>query len=653
MGAAMAHRGPDIRSHGLEPGLALLERGLRAERDASSGLPACNEDGSILAISHGSFFDHARARAVLEGRGHCFRTASPGEILVHLYEVRGEGFLEHLHGQFALAIWDRKRRRLLLARDRFGTAPLHWAQRGSRILFASEIKGILAAGQVPVELDPRGLDHLFTFFGQPGRRTCFRGVQSLLPGTCLRIEAGDPGGPEIRERRYWDFSFPARGDERDPPEDEVLGQFGAIFEEAVRMRMGGDVRLASYLSGGLDSTAVYTAACRLQGEPLPAFSIRIPSAELDETGDIGQVAGMVGAEPVTIECGGEVIGQSYPTLVEAAEAPVVVSSCGALLNLADAVRAHGCGAALTGEGADEILAGYPWLKLGRVLGLCDRGRFRPSNLLRFGVMKWVNPACSWRKANRYQRLIGGPQGVSDYYQMYGAGRQKYFSSQMWEDLGERIAYEDLDLDLESMRRWHPLNQALYFGCKTMLPGLLLNQKGDRAAMRHGVQPRYPFLDERLVDFCAGLHPRWKLQGFRRDKHLLRLHARGRLPASITERTKRLFQAPFAASFFADPPPFATQLLSEESLRRTGLFAPGAVRAMRERYVSGQIRGPRKPFVEMHLTAVMATQLWHHLYLDSGLCELPPWRAPGEVGPRRSRSGWNAATITAMTEPGRS
>lgn len=627
MGEALLHRGPDEAGHFLETGLGLVHRRLSIVGLKDGRQPLFNEDGSVVTVCNGEIFDHLEQRAWLEKRGHVFRTSSDCEVVVHLYEELGSRFLERLRGQFAFALWDRRRKTLLLARDRMGIVPLHWAAWKGKLYFSSEIKGILAAGDLPARLDPLGLDHLFNFFGQPARRTCFHGISALPAGCWLKVAPRKRGEWRVEEQRYWDLSFPDLGYEHDPGQSRAVEEFGEQFENAVRLRLRAEVPVASYLSGGVDSTTVLAAAARQLGSAPPAFTIRIPTPGLDETNEALQAAGTVGARPVQITCDSRTIASSYPKLVEAAEAPVIDTSCAALLNLSAAVHEQGLKVALTGEGADEALAGYPWLKAGRILNSLDRGAFRPSNALRFGVLKaaaWSKP---WRDASRYQAWSGGPNGLSDFYQLYAAARQRFYSPSTWQAIGHRIPYEDLDLNLEGMRRWHPLNRALYFGYKTLLPGMLLSHKGDRVAMRHSVETRYPFLDEGVVDYCARLHPRWKLNGLLRDKHVLRLYASSFLPASITERRKRIFRAPFAGSFFADPPPFATQLLSRESLRQTGLFDPNAVLQARDDFVAGRLRGLSVTLVEMGLTAVMATQLWHHLYLGGNLCELPVWTAP--------------------------
>ncbi|MCP5539895.1 MAG: asparagine synthase (glutamine-hydrolyzing) [Akkermansiaceae bacterium] len=625
MGRAMRHRGPDEEGMHLDDRLGLMHCRLSIVGLENGRQPLTNEDESVVVVCNGEFFDHEEKRAWLEGRGHVFRTRSDCEILAHLYEDFGiEGLFGHLRGQFAFALWDRRKGTLFLARDRMGIVPLFWTRRreGGGVAFASEIKGLLAAGEAVAAADRLGLNHLFSMFALPTRRTCFEGVSAVLPGTWLEIDAGSGA---VSEHRYWDLSFPDRGDEWRPDRagDAVAG-FREAFEEAVRLRSRADVPVVSYLSGGVDSTAVLATASRLQGKPMRAFTIRIPSEGLDEIEPATAAANTVGAVPESIVCGDREIGETFPELVTAAEAPVIDTSCAALLRLSGLVRDSGYKVALTGEGADELLAGYPWFKTGRLIGVLDRPGFRPSNLIRFLGFKLFQPGGSFRKSVRAQRYIGGPQGITDLYGMLMTSRRHFYSDAMWQAVGDRFAYEDLDLNLDAMARWHPLNAMLYFGCKTLLPGMLLQQKGDRVAMRHSVETRYPFLDEKVVDFCSAIHPRWKMRGFFRDKFLLREYADGFLPASITRRTKQIFRAPFASTFFNDPPAYAGQLLSRESLERTGYFDVEGVLGQWERFRNYSWAGGRRLIVEMGLTAVMTTQLWHHLYLGGGLCDLPRW-----------------------------
>lgn len=634
MAAAIAHRGPDEDGFFFEPGIGLANRRLSIVGLADGRQPISNEDETVSVVFNGELFDYIEKRAELTAKGHQFRTHCDTEVLVHLWEEYGEGMLERLRGQFAFALYDSKRRVLILARDRLGICPLHWARRGNWLYFGSEIKAILASGRVEAEADPRGIDHIFTFFAMGTRRTAFKDIAAVHPAAYLKITFGRHGEPAtVAERRYWDLDFPDQGDEYNPSNQaKLIEEFREVFFRAVEIRLRADVPVVGYLSGGVDSTTVVTAATKVRGAPIPTFTIKIDTPRLDETDRALMAAGVVGSQPTIVTCDSRVISDAYPKLVIASEAPVMDTSCAALYCLAAEVRRQGYKVALTGEGADEALAGYPWFKTNRLMRLLDMGAFKPSNLMRRAFLKLTAPHIPYRNVEQIQKMIGGPHACADLYGLVSLSRSRFYTRSMFDAMDRHIAYEDLDLDLERLRRWHPLNQSLYLGYKTMLPGLLMNHKGDRPAMHNSVETRYPFLDEDFVAFCAKLHPKWKLHGLRRDKHLLRLVAGEWLPKEISSRPKAMFRAPFANTFFEHPPGFVDQLLSEESLRRTGYFDPDRVRSFRETYQQFRWGSGKRLTLEMGLTGVMATQLWHHTFLGGGLCDLPTWTAPSVERP---------------------
>ena len=314
---------------------------------------------------------------------------------------------------------------------------------------------------------------------------------------------------------------------------------------------------------------------------------------------------------------------TYPQLIEAAESPVVDTSCAALLQLAR--RVHECGqrVVLTGEGADEWLVGYPWYKGAKLLGLADVIPGLPlSDFIRRAYLRLNHvpqyPAAFRRRA---EDAIGGPNAWIDAYGMFGLSKLRFYSEEMRGVMDAAHPWQDLQIPLERAKRWHPLNRGIWVAGRVTLAGHLLQAKGDRVAMHSSVEVRYPFLDEDVFDFLARLHPRWKLRGLR-DKHLLRLLAERWVPPSIYRRKKAIFRAPLD-SFHLDPePPFVGQLLSEESLRRTGYFDVAAVHHWRQAFRRLRAGSLPRLSVEMGLTAVVATQLWHHLYVSGDLADLP-------------------------------
>jgi asparagine synthase (glutamine-hydrolysing) len=628
MAEALRHRGPDEDGFLHEHGLGLASRRLSIVGLADGRQPIRNEDGRVAVVFNGELFDYPEARAALEARGHRFATHCDTELVPHLYEEHGEGTFERLRGQFAVALWDRPRRRLFLARDRFGICPLYWTRQhtpyGEWLLFASEIKALLASGVVEPRPDPRGLDQAFTFFAMPGPRTGFLGVQALLPGHYLIVQPGQGG--TVQDRVYWHMDFPDRGAEESGQDAERLtDHFEAVLRGAVERRLRADVPVVSYLSGGVDSSLVYALAADVRGEPVPAFTIRIDAPGLDETPEASAVARSVGAEPVIVRCGPAEVLNTYPRLVRAAESPVVDTSCTALLLLAEEVHRRGYKVALTGEGADEWLAGYPWYKAHNLLRYLDIvPGLRLSDVLRRACLKLTGAPDFPRSAAAHVRAaVGGDNAWLEIYGLMSLSRYRFYSPSLRRELADYTAYDDLGLDRERMRRWHPLNRSLYLGARVHLPGLLLNAKGDRIAMHSSVETRYPFLDEEVFAFLASLHPRWKLRGFR-DKYLLRRLGLRWLPQGIAWRRKAMFRAPFDSFHDEQAPAFVDQLLSEESLRKTGYFDAAAVHARRAASRGYRAGSPRRTLLEMGLAGVVATQLWHHTFIDGSLADLPTW-----------------------------
>jgi len=623
MTESIVHRGPDEDGFLFEPGIGIGMTRLSIVGLADGQQPIYNEDRTVAVMYNGELFDYPEQRAALEHKGHVFRTHSDTEILVHLYEELGEAMFEKLHGQFGFCLVDLKNRKLFLARDRVGICPLHWARKGDWFYFGSEIKAILASGAVPVACDIRGLDHIFTFFAMGTRRTMFEGVQSILPGHYLRIQLreGDESA-DVSEHRYWDFNFPDAGEEYDTKdENSLVDEYEAKFRRAVEIRLRADVPVVGYLSGGVDSAMVMAMAGKVRGSPVPSFTVRVEKPSLDETPEAMQAARAIGSPPTVIHCDAQVVTDAFPKLIAAADCPVIDTSCGLLWCLSREVHDQGYKVALTGEGSDEAQAGYVFFKTNKIVRWLDFGGFKPSVALSRLVRKVVSPYVSMSEIRRADHLLGGMKAQSETYSFVAQSRHRFYSEELKQRLGTHVAYEDLTFDTEKIRRWHPLNQSLYFGYKIWLAGLLLNHKGDRVAMSNSVETRYPFLDNDVTDLCTRIHPRWKLRGMRFDKYLLRQAAARYLPKDIALRPKAMFRAPFAESFFGNPPPYVDQLLSEESLRKTGYFDVQAVRKQYEKYRGSNGKSLRF-FLEMGMTSVVATQLWHHTYLGGGLCELP-------------------------------
>jgi asparagine synthase (glutamine-hydrolysing) len=320
------------------------------------------------------------------------------------------------------------------------------------------------------------------------------------------------------------------------------------------------------------------------------------------------------------------IASTFPDLIRAAEGPVLDTSCAALLRLAESVHQQGYKVALTGEGADEALAGYVWYKSQKIRdSVTSRIGRGPARLVR----KLFMSSIAGRRSHLPPELgIGGVRPAQqDLYELISQAKPALYSSSMWQRLGDHSPYADLDITNDNMTRWHPLNQSLYVGYKVMLAGLLMISKGDRIAMNASVETRYPFLDDDVISFCAGIAPEYKLRGMT-EKWLLRQVAARILPPRIANRKKTMFRACMSGSFLGPHrPAWVDQLLSPESLRATGYFDAAAVARQR----AWQVRIPRitpaRGVYDVALTCVVSTQLWHHIFCGGGLCDLPTWQPP--------------------------
>jgi asparagine synthase (glutamine-hydrolysing) len=622
MTGAIAHRGPDDEQIHREPGLALGARRLSIVDLAGGRQPIANETGDVWVAFNGELFEYPELREELLANGHRLATRCDTEAWVHLYEDRGEGMFEKARGQFAVSLWDRASRTLILGRDRVGICPLYYTERDGWLLWGSEVKALLASGLVLARPDPKGIDHLFSFFCAGTSRTFFEGVKSIPPGHYLRIRDG-----RIELKQYWDLDFPDAGQEvrLDDPEP-LIEEFEGLLRQAVERRLRGDVPVVSYISGGLDSTVVLGLSSRQRGHAVPSFTIGLDKAGPDERSQATEAANVLGSKLTMVTMDRAKIAATFPELTIAAEGPVLDTSCAALLRLAQAVHQQGFKVALTGEGADEALAGYIWFKTQKVRDTINRrlGSFLP-RLTRAFLLAAVGGGSKRRPP---LRAIGGVRPAQqDMYELIGQSRSTLYSSAMWDRLQDHNPYDDLDITNDRIKRWHPLNQSLYVGYKVMLAGLLMISKGDRISMNASVETRYPFLDDDVIKFCASLDPEYKLHGMN-EKWILRKVAARTLPPQIANRPKTMFRSSLSSTFLNDNrPAWVDQLLSPESLRATGYFDPQAV--ARERWWQNHMpRITARRFIfDVGLTCVVSTQLWHHLFCGGGLCDLPTWSPP--------------------------
>lgn len=612
--AVLRHRGPDGENDYTSPLCALAHARLSIIDLETGTQPMANEDGSVWTVFNGEIFNYLELRVELQRLGHRFRTRSDTEVIVHAYEEYGERFVDRLNGQFAIALWDTRRERLVLARDRVGIRPLFYAGSGGRLLFASEIKAILAVAPQRAALDVHALAQIFTFWATVGSRTAFEGIKSLPPGHLLIVENGTQ-----RLERYWDWTFPARGAGANLSLEAAAEALRTLLSDAVRLQLRSDVPVGAYLSGGLDSSGIAALARQRAGE-FQTFSITFEDAEYDEGPFQRQMAEHLGVKHAALRCTARDIGEAFPDLIWHTENPILRTAPVPLMLLARHVHAAGFKVVLTGEGADEVFGGYDLFKEGKIRRFWARhpgSQWRPELFSRLYPYLGRSPVTS----RSFSRLFFG-QRLEEFDNPFYAhltrwrttrGIFRLLSPELRAQLQAVSPEEDLRAQLPAdFAAWDDLARDQYIEVKTLLEGYLLSSQGDRPALAHGVEGRVPYLDHRVVELVNGLSPRLKLRGLR-EKVLLKAALADVLPEPIVSRTKQPYRAPYSRCFFdrGQPLPYVKELLSASSLRRSGYFDPPAVERLVEKCQTGRALGEGD---NMAFVGVLSTQLLHEHFL---------------------------------------
>lgn len=587
------HRGPDGQGTLVDGAIGLGHARLSIIDLAGGAQPMGNEDGRIQVVFNGEIFNYLELRATLLERGHRFSSASDTEVLVHLYEEHGDDFVTHLNGQFAIALWDSVRQRLVLARDRVGIRPLYYTRVAGRLIFGSEVKALFALPQVPRRLHANGLASVFSYWSVLPPDTVFEGVHSLAPGHILTVDAG---GEQLR--RYWDWPYadavsPAWSDERWADELQEL------LVDAVRLQLRADVPVGAYLSGGLDSSIITTIIRRRTATPLRSFSLTFEDAEFDEREHQQALVARLGTEHSSMQAGKAAIAAAFPRMVRHAESPVVRTAPVPMMLLADSVRAAGYKVVLTGEGADEAFGGYDIFKeaaIRRFVARAPGSRWRGALLQRLYPYLNHSPAAGRAMAQGFfgsgLELAHTP-GFAHMLRVATTSRVQGFFRNEWRRPMQAFdpqAALQATLPADFMR-WPALARDQYVEAHTLMSGYLLSSQGDRMAMAASIEARFPFLDHRVLEFSCRMPARLKLCGLH-EKVLLRRAFAADLPASIGRRTKQPYRAPDSACFFEGGHlrEETAELLDTGSLNDAGLFEPAAVAKLVEKCRSGRAIG---------------------------------------------------------------
>ncbi|HWT01744.1 MAG TPA: asparagine synthase (glutamine-hydrolyzing) [Pyrinomonadaceae bacterium] len=603
----MTHRGPDSEGLMTSTGVALGMRRLAIIDLQTGEQPAVSEDGQISVILNGEIYNYRELRADLEKRGHRFRSASDTEVLPHLYEEYGAEMVQHLNGMFAFALWDERRRRLFIARDRFGEKPLYWGVFDNTLLFASEAKVLLAHPAVRPSLNLDALRQYLSFDYVPAPLSIYEGIHKLTAAHTLTVEDG-----RVEVRPYWRLSY--RKLEPAPSEEEAAARLRELLEESVRMRLVSDVPLGVLLSGGVDSSTVAAMAVRSSSEAVKTFSISFAENSFDESSYARAVAKFLGTdhheERLSVDLAANLVGEIGSWMDEPFSDPSLVPT----YLLSRFTRKH-VTVALGGDGGDELFAGYPMYpghnfarKYERLPRLLRRALVEP--LVRRLPVKTKNLSFDYKA----RRFVAGMKydEVTRHHVWFGSFTPEEQALLLTDEAkarsdgdvyreARRLLAEDCDAT-DPVERMQSLDTRLYLAEDILT-------KVDRASMAVSLEVRAPFLDPRVAEYAASLPLRYKLRG-RTSKYILKRAVADLLPKFVTRRGKKGFGVPVAEWLKGKLRPLAHDLLSDERIRRGGLFDPAYVRRLQDEHEQGRANHRKL------LWTLLMFELWHESFIET-------------------------------------
>jgi asparagine synthase (glutamine-hydrolysing) len=594
MCAAIVHRGPDDDGFYCDGEAGIGMRRLSIIDLHSGHQPVQNEDGSVRVVFNGEIYNFQELRQQLQGRGHVFATRTDTEVIVHLYEEYGQRCVEHLRGMFAFALWDSRRKQMMLARDRIGIKPLYFAESGGRLLFASELKSILQLADVERELSWSAVSHLFTFLTTPAAESIIDGVHKLEPGHLL---TAGPGRAPVIER-YWNLEFtPEHGRE----EGYFVDGVRELLAESVRLHMVSDVPVGAFLSGGIDSSAIVATAATLSSTQLQTFSIGFGEPDYNELGHAGLVAAEFGTDHHELTLGPDALDQ-MKDLAWHLDEPFGDSSA-IPTYMVSKLASQSVKVVLSGDGGDELFGGYDKYVV--------EGRERSARFL---------PAPARGLLGRIGRTI--PEGMRGrnflrHHSLPGAQRYLDACTLFGHDEIQKLFRPEFSKLLEPLDPWRPKAAYLESGGNWLsnLQGLDINNylpldiltKVDRMSMAHSIETRVPLLDHKLVEFAATIPPAMNLRGGT-TKYVLKRAMKGILPDRIINRPKQGFAIPLGYWFRGKLGSFVRDLLLGEQGRRRGFFNLPYIETLIARHERGQN-------LDLQLWTLISFELWARSFLD--------------------------------------
>lgn len=600
------HRGPDEIGAYLDDNIGLAHARLSII-DLSEGIqPIYNEDKTLWIIYNGEVFNYPELRQELISRGHKFYTTSDTEVILHLYEERGIDCLNQLNGQYAFAIWNSNNKTLFLARDRVGILPLHYTIQNQRLYFASEIKSIFANKEIDRSLDYESLDQIFTYWTTLPGKTVFNNIKELPPAHYMLISP-----QEIKTGKYWDMSFPNNKETVNRKTDDLVNEISDTLMDSVKIRLRADVPVGSYLSGGLDSSALTETVKKNFNNELRSFGIRFENKDYDEGRFQNEMVDFLKINHSEIVASNDAIGANLGNVLWHTEKPLLRTGPIPLYILSGFVNQSGYKVVLTGEGADEIFGGYDIFKEAKIRNFWAKdpdSKLRPLLLGRLYPYIFKDDRLKQTLIAFFKNGIDNPNDpfFSHNIRWKNTAKIKNFFSDAVKD--SNINYnsyaELMKLLPANFFEWDTVTKSQFLESLIFLSNYLLSSQGDRVAMAHSLELRVPYLDHRLIELLAKVNSEIKINGLN-EKYLLKQVFKNRLPINILKRWKNPYRAPIHKALLSSNLNLSEEYCSEDALKSTGIFDPLKVLKLINKLEKLDKAGE---FDEMALVGIISTQI---------------------------------------------
>jgi asparagine synthase (glutamine-hydrolysing) len=606
------YRGPDESGIFTDKNLGIGNVRLSIIDLSTGQQPLSNNNGSLWIVYNGEIFNYVELRADLERKGIRFKTDSDTEVVLRYYEFYNDKCLDYFNGQFAFAIWDTKTRELFLARDRMGIRPLFYSQQNGSFVFASEIKSILECPQINTHINFSSLQQVFTFWTTLSPHTIFSEIFELPPGHSMKVKNGS-----VTIRKFWKLEFPSDPFNYISDIGEASENLTYLLEDAVRIRLRADVPVAAYLSGGIDSSATTYFIKKINQHNLRTFSIGFTDKEFDETIYQSEVSTYLNTQHTGFTCNNKQIAENFPDVIWHTEIPVLRTAPVPMYLLSRNVRQNNIKVVVTGEGADEMLGGYDIFKEMIIRHFWSRypdSKFRP--LLLKKLYPYI-PSLQNQSGKMLKFFFGYKLSDTDspiYSHLLRWNNSSKISMYLSDEALGSINNKDIlanfisNLDCQ-FHQYNPLSKAQWLESTIFMSGYLLSSQGDRVAMANSVEGRYPFLDYRVVEYCAKLHPELKLHGLN-EKFILKKMMAGKIPESVLKRSKQAYRAPISGGFVGEnTPEYLKDILNEDSIRKYSVFNPKKVKQLLDKLQKSQA----SELENMALAAIISTQLLYQQF----------------------------------------